>query len=147
MKADLTKPVNLIFTGIVMPHQDFDKNVKEENEDKEEESVDLGICSAGFGLGFGSNSLFKEGHTKGIGAKLLEKMEYKVGGLGKNEHGILAPVEAKLSPENMVAQPAVRSKEKRWTKQARARKDSHRTAKELLAEKEEQEGEYVQGVR
>ncbi|KAK6936488.1 Tuftelin interacting protein, N-terminal domain [Dillenia turbinata] len=238
MKADLTKPVNFVSTGAVMPNQEIDKNVKEENVDKEEERVGLGINSAGFGLGLGSSSSVKKGvrdedgnngdddedednflptafgkkiiegakrrekerernklanqalgggrremdlgniggfekHTKGIGAKLLEKMGYKGGGLGKNEQGILAPIEAKLRPKNMgmgfdnfketklptlqeleekkafpgVAQPAVRSKEKRWTKQARAKKkDSYRTAEELLAEKEEQEVEYVQKV-
>ncbi|KAK6926215.1 GCF, C-terminal [Dillenia turbinata] len=240
MKADLTKPVSFVSTGTVMPNQELDKNLKEENEDKEEETAGLGINSAGFGLGFGSSSSVKKGvrdedgnngddddeeeegnflptafgkkilegvkrrekerernklakqsqgggrremdlgniggfekYTKGIGAKLLEKMGYKGGGLGKNEQGIVAPIEAKLRPKNMgmgfddyketklptlqeleekkslpgVAQPAVRSKEKRWTKLARAKKnESYRTAEELLAEKEEQEVEYVQKV-
>ncbi|KAM7478470.1 hypothetical protein LguiA_026683 [Lonicera macranthoides] len=164
---DLTKPVNFISTGTVMPNQEIDRNAKEDNGE-DVESVGLGLRAASSsGLGFHSGSVtngdqlhvhgegeddstdnsflptafgkkIKEGaqqrrererekfkltqksshvgnrrepeegdvgkfekHTKGIGMKLLEKMGYKGGGLGKNEQGIVAPIEAKLRPKNM----------------------------------------------
>ncbi|GAB2284894.1 hypothetical protein Dimus_019347 [Dionaea muscipula] len=106
-----------------------------------------------------------EKHTKGIGLKLLEKMGYKGGGLGKNEQGIVAPIEAKLRPKNMGMgfndyqeaknlptldisrreseenlQPLSKKKEKLWKKhaQARARKrGEYITAEELLAKKQD----------
>lgn len=234
-KPDLTKPVNFVSTGTVMPNQEIDRNTKEDNDQKVfEESKGLGF-GASASLGFGTSSsknngdegftktqaqveteeeIFlptvfgrkvKEGalrrekerekdkstkkssqsgrrepasdsvgvfekHTKGIGMKLLEKMGYKGGGLGKNEQGILAPIEAKLRPKNMgmgfngkeTSAPAIqesegkpvvppaqsvegRPKEKLWLKQARKEK-KFITAKELLAQKQEQGLEVVQKV-
>ncbi|GAA0158752.1 RNA splicing factor [Lithospermum erythrorhizon] len=114
-----------------------------------------------------------EKHTKGIGMKLLEKMGYKGGGLGKNEQGITAPVEAKLRPKNMgmgfndykeVGLPSLKEleekrapslphqaaevlpKEKRWSKQARRQKKVYVTAEELLVKKQEQGIDVVQKV-
>lgn len=235
-KMDLTKPVNFVSTGVVMPNQEIDKNAKEENDEVEEDKPGLGLGSAtpglGSGLGFNSAShasstkkqdviddeedgddeflptafgrKIKEGaqrrerervksksvknsqggrresdmvdvgkfekHTKGIGMKLLEKMGYRGGGLGKNEQGIVTPIEAKLRPKNMgmgfndyketslpdlkeeekkslPPPPADRAKEKLWSKQARVKKKTdYITAKELLTRKEEQGLEVVQKV-
>ncbi|KAJ8534416.1 hypothetical protein K7X08_016144 [Anisodus acutangulus] len=226
-KPDLTKPVNFVSTGIVMPNEEIDQNSNEENEEKliSEES------NKGLRLGFGTNSSsinnnvdesenflpsafgrkIKEGalkrekerekekekvkkfsselerkesgggdvggfekHTKGIGMKLLEKMGYKGGGLGRNQQGITAPIEGKLRPKNMgmgfndykettsapaplqesdekmtVARPVQPvSKEKLWSKQAKKAKKVYITAEELLAKKQEQglEEQVVQKV-
>ncbi|CAN1836726.1 Septin and tuftelin-interacting protein 1 homolog 1 [Linum perenne] len=239
---DLTKPVNFVSTGTVMPNKELDKNTREENvvdEDMFAPEDDGGGSSraglgAGSGLGLGFNSgvngeevgrrdgndsdeddvlkslplefgrsikerrerekerLKKkdekggkrkeaglgdvgefEKHTKGIGSKLLEKMGYKGGGLGKNEQGIVAPIEAKLRPKQMgmgfndykevpaakvpqveekkvVIQSQIqlggRSKEKMWLKGKKQKAERYVTAKELLDQKEEQGFEITQKV-
>ncbi|KAL6320507.1 hypothetical protein AAG906_007586 [Vitis piasezkii] len=105
--------------------------------------------------------------------KLMEKMGYTGGGLGKNEQGIVAPIEAKLRPKNMgmgfndyketklpalqepeekkslpgTTQAVNKSKGKLWTKQASGKKkDRYITAEELLVKKQEQGIEVVQKV-
>ncbi|OMP03362.1 hypothetical protein CCACVL1_02459 [Corchorus capsularis] len=217
-KADLTKPVNFVSTGTVMPNQEIDKNSKEDNDDNNNNAFDdnENYCrpelGSGVGLGFGDEDgddsflpsafrrIIKEGaqnrekererlrmekkssggngdvgvfekHTKGIGLKLLEKMGYKGGGLGKNEQGIVAPIEAKMRPKGMgmgfndfkeakqpglqqleekkcvSQQPIGKPKERLWSKNAKGRKkETYVTVQELLAKKEEEGVEVVQKV-
>ncbi|KAL6178871.1 hypothetical protein ACLB2K_050388 [Fragaria x ananassa] len=119
------------------------------------------------GVGDGNLGAFEQ-HTKAFGMKMLEKMGYKGGGLGKNQQGILAPIEAKLRPKNMgmgfndykeTKQPSVQEldeekpkeqlpaaaaagtkKRNSWKKvvAGRSNKDRYISAKELLAKKEEE---------
>ncbi|KAM0951670.1 putative septin and tuftelin interacting protein [Dioscorea sansibarensis] len=215
--ADLTKPVQFVSTGTVMPSQEIERNHEEieaaaaletnqvqglgfrgdlEKKDSGEDDEDFLPTAFGRKIKEGvqrrekerekSRSMKKtlgrrdpggatqdvgkfESHTKGIGLKLMEKMGYKVGGgLGKNEQGIVAPIEARLRPKNMgmgfndykeaklpvldeapEEKPAVvgRPREKRWLKIKQGKKKvEYMTAEELLAKKQEQGLEVVQKV-
>ncbi|CAK9159611.1 unnamed protein product [Ilex paraguariensis] len=200
-KSHFTKPVNFVSTGTVIPNQEIDDNLKEENVDAAEEenkTSGLGLGASGScssGLGFHSSASriavtengadqeddgdvflptafgkkIREGaERRRIGRKLLEKMGYKGGELGKNEQGIVAPIEAKLRPKLMGMGygksdlPALQeveekksapnvgrateglSKEKLWSKQGRQNKKVYVTQEELLAQKQEQGIEVVQ---
>ncbi|XP_019182507.1 PREDICTED: septin and tuftelin-interacting protein 1 homolog 1-like [Ipomoea nil] len=184
-KKDLTKPVNFVSTGSVLPNQKIDsdkEDLKEMEEDRGASSSDNFLCSA-FGKKIKEGAVLRqkssqagkreseagtfEKHTKGIGMKLLEKMGYKGGGLGKNEQGITAPIEAKLRPKNMgmgfndykeIKVPALQEseaaksaplpahkREKPWLKQA-SKKKVCITVEELLARKQEQGVNVVQKV-
>ncbi|GLJ45206.1 hypothetical protein SUGI_0951530 [Cryptomeria japonica] len=216
-KGDLTKPVNFVSTGTVMPSEEIDKKVEEKDEgmlgtsaglgfkpndkddtreqdnflptafgriikegaerrererDRDRSKGSIGKGKESAGVGNGMIGTFEK-HTKGIGMKLLEKMGYKGGGLGKNEQGIALPIEAKLRPKNMgmgfndfnevstglpslpameekgeekVNEVKPRTKEKLWSKQNQSRKKEYITAEELLAQKQEQGVEVVQKV-
>ncbi|KAL3729785.1 hypothetical protein ACJRO7_026858 [Eucalyptus globulus] len=205
-KADLSKPVNFVSTGMVMPNREIDENSKTENEDDESADVDedrpgLGV-GAGVGLGFkkrddgfddngeekdgflptafgrkikegaerrreqsklekkaqqGKRGSYESGnvggfekYTKGIGMKLLEKIGYEGGDLGKNQQGIVTPIEAKLQipakapvaslePEEKKPSPDVPGQEKLWSKQVKKatskNKAKYITSEELLAKK------------
>ncbi|CAM8998816.1 unnamed protein product [Rhodiola kirilowii] len=221
--VDLTKPVNFVSSGVVMPEKEVDKEIR---DSMDEDGGRAGLGSSGGGLGFKSveeeemveeeflptnfgkkikdgverrkkekekakgggkvQGRRKEGdlgdvgsfekHTKGIGSKMMEKMGYKGGGLGKNQQGIVAPIEAKLRPKNMgmgfneykevTKVPALQElnenkavpsllgsqnvnqvKEKRWAKHSRTmKKETYVTAEELLMRKQEEGIEVVQKV-
>ncbi|KAG5392436.1 hypothetical protein IGI04_022399 [Brassica rapa subsp. trilocularis] len=119
-EADLTKPVNFVSAGTFMPNQEvvrdysersdeidsednvinqFDVNVDEEDNllpegAKMEKRGGAKGGKKNDGLG-GDIGKFEKA-TKGIGMKLLAKMGYRGGGLGKNQQGIVAPIEAHL---------------------------------------------------
>lgn len=115
-----------------------------------------------------------EKHTKGFGLKMLERMGYKGGGLGKNSQGIAVPVEAKLRPKMMgmgfndykeketglgpapgteeEETPAVKFekvgklKENMWKKKKTTKKE-YKTAQQLLEERiSEGKGEVTQTI-
>ncbi|KAI8569984.1 hypothetical protein RHMOL_Rhmol02G0319500 [Rhododendron molle] len=122
--SDLTKPVSFVSTGTVMPNQEIDCNSKEEiaaenqnasiddqqpkkikqgaQQRREREREKSKIANASQSIrqepDSGDVGAFEK-HTKGIEMRLLEKMGYKGGGLGKNEQGIVAPIEAKMRPK------------------------------------------------
>lgn len=230
-QQDLTKPLNFVSSGIVMPNEEINNNTKQENKKDDQDDNDS-FPGLGQGLGFNSEDkkevndstvdflptafgkMIKEGalqrrekekeksklnksstksglgkreakdegnvgvfekHTKGIGMKLLEKMGYKGGGLGKNAQGIVAPIEAKLRPKNMgmgfndykeaanlptlqeladeikvlpQTTPGTQQKEKPWLKQSSSKKKKKQyvTAEELLVKTQEQGLDVVQKV-
>ncbi|CAH1436874.1 unnamed protein product [Lactuca virosa] len=93
--------------------------------------------------------------------KLLEKMGYRGGGLGKNAQGIVAPIEVKLRPKNMgigfndyKEQEPIEEikvfpqKEKTWLKQGvlKKKEKEYITAEELLMKKQEQGLDVVEKV-
>lgn len=236
-KPDLSKPVQFVSTGTVMPDQEIDNNgTASENPNPSSNSSNPSVAGLGFGLGFridpdagvgmaaaAAANVVEEGEddedflpsafgrkikegaqrrekerekekersmtsksskkgtgmgkrdaevgrfeafTTGIGSKLLRKMGYKGGGLGKDEQGITAPIEVKLRPKGMgmgfndykeakmptleekepeeqagLAKLPPGSKEKRWSKQKHGKKKAeskYLTAEELLLKKQEQ---------
>ncbi|KAH6803226.1 GC-rich sequence DNA-binding factor-like protein with Tuftelin interacting domain-containing protein [Perilla frutescens var. frutescens] len=186
-RTDLSKPVNFVSTGSVLPSQETGLGLSsmEKNEDDECLPTAFGkIIREGAKLREekekekAKQSSKKESdpncvgefekHTKGIGMRLLEKMGYKGGGLGKYAQGILAPIEAKLRPKNMGmgfnddkeaarAPPVIIQesneksvplpKDKLWSKKV-SKKKVYITTEELLllAQKQERGFEVVQKV-
>ncbi|KAK8276677.1 hypothetical protein V6Z11_D10G216700 [Gossypium hirsutum] len=162
--------------GVADEVEGFGRKIKEgaQRREKERERLIMEKKSLGgrtkAGGGNGDVGSFEK-HTKGIGMKLLEKMGYKGGGLGKNEQGIVAPIEAKMRPKNMgmgfndfkeaklpglqqleerksvSQQPVGKAKERLRSKKAKRRKEEeYITVEELLAKKQEEGAEIVQKV-
>lgn len=152
----------------------FGKRVKEGAErrekEREKEKTRLSKSKGGVSTGMGADKVEFEKHTKGIGMKLLEKMGYKGGGLGKNEQGIAVPIEAKLRPKNMgmgfndyrevhaavsslpgleeteAKSKETKPKEKLWHKKYKGKKKDFKTADDLIVQKTEQGIEPVQTI-
>jgi len=161
-EQDLTKPVSFVSTGTFMPNEDKVDDNKQEQGLGQEGSVDVGK--------------FESYYTKGMGMKLMEKMGYKGGGLGKNEQGILNPIEAKLrtkysglgfnnSKETITPLPALetekksepgegvqpivgRKKRRALLKRLKKQKEGEVsvTAEGMLVSQKEQESEVVQKI-
>ena len=116
-EADLTKPVNFVSAGTFMPNQEVVRDYSERSDEIDSEDnvinqVDVNVneedslLPGAFGKKIAEGAKMREKAkkdggigkfekaTKGIGMKLLAKMGYKGGGLGKNQQGIVAPIEA-----------------------------------------------------
>ncbi|KAJ7548947.1 hypothetical protein O6H91_07G034300 [Diphasiastrum complanatum] len=152
----------------------FGKRIKEAAERREREremakfSASKSVKSKSASTG--TDMAEFERHTRGIGMRLLEKMGYKGGGLGKNQQGIAVPIQAKLRPKNMgmgfndfreaglppapgteeqgdkAKEVKPKTKEKLWLKKNREKKKDYVTAAELLLQKMEKGVEAVQTV-
>ncbi|KAF2306761.1 hypothetical protein GH714_021203 [Hevea brasiliensis] len=110
-KPDLTKPSISSLQGFeddddqdeddFLPTE-FGRRIKEGAQRRERQRLERNEKQGGKKREVGTGSVGEfERHTKGIGMRLLEKMGYKGGGLGKNQQGIVAPIEAKMRPKNM----------------------------------------------